>query len=193
MGATPTAVTLHVKEDTLCQLPFFTAALRGGFKETAEKAIAMPEDSPDVVSALIEFLSTGSYTYSYDSETVSEEDEGGFHVDIFAVAGKYGCEALEVDARTSFVDVLSAVEEGGSGVTLLRLWRRAYEGGLRATANWGTGLDVDGFKIRMVRCVRMVMAQCMAEFDAAVKEVDGLGFDLMDIAIGLSGAESVPA
>lgn len=181
-------MTFYVKQDTLCQLPFFTAALHGGFKEAAENAITMPEESPEIVSALIEFLSTGSYTHSYDSDTVDKEVEGCFHVDIFAAAGKYGCEALVVEARKSFTEVLKALE-GGSGVTRLRLWRRAYEAGLRAGENWGTGEDMGGFEKRMVKSVQKVLAECKAEFEAAVKEVDGFGLDLMSIAVGHSEAE----
>lgn len=32
----------------------------------------MPEDSADVISALLEYLSTDSYTYAYASETINK-------------------------------------------------------------------------------------------------------------------------
>lgn len=183
-------MTFYVKQDTLCQLPFFTAALHGGFKEAAEKGITMPEESPEVISALIEFLSTGRYTHSYDSDKVDKQVEGCFHVDTFMAAGKYGCEALVVEAWKGFTEVLKAVE-GDSSVIRLRLWRRAYEAGLRAGENWGTGEQIGGFEKRMVKSVRSVLAECKTEFEAAVKEVDGFGLDLISIAVGLSEAEQV--
>lgn len=181
-------ITLHAREDMLCRLPFFVAALHGGFKEAAEKAISMPEDYPDVISALLEYLSTDTYTYAYQSETINKEAELFFHLDLYAAAKKYGAENLMHEATENFVEVLKAVRDC-SGASRLRLWRHAYDAGLRATNNWNTGNQVHAFRKRIVGQVGKVLAECKAEFDAAVREVEWFGLDIISIVTEYSEDE----
>ncbi|KAL0634524.1 hypothetical protein Q9L58_006543 [Maublancomyces gigas] len=130
-------VKYHVHEDTLCKLPFFKAALQGKFKEASEKAIAMPEDGPGSVAALIEFLYTGNYTYSYDptkvqipeGSTIPAGDftEGLYHIGVYTVASKYDCKALSGMAVKNFSVVAVGLDNDGA----FRLWKVAYSDGLR--------------------------------------------------------------
>ncbi|KAF8472170.1 hypothetical protein BDZ91DRAFT_791186 [Kalaharituber pfeilii] len=55
-------VTFSVHEHILIRVPFFAAALRGQFREAREKVIHLPEDDPEVLSKLIEYLYTGGYS-----------------------------------------------------------------------------------------------------------------------------------
>lgn len=96
----------HVSEAILCTLPFFKACLQGQFKEASEKTVKMPDDDADAVASLIEFLYTGSYTYTYDSEVtglqagsagrildvpISDLRQALFHLTVHTLACKYDC------------------------------------------------------------------------------------------------------
>lgn len=51
-------------EDILCQSPFFKQALRGGYLEqsyTQSKRFALPDEEPEVFSAILEYLYKGDY------------------------------------------------------------------------------------------------------------------------------------
>lgn len=51
-------------EDILCQSPFFNQALRGGYLEqsyTQSKRFALPDEEPEVFSAILEYLYKGDY------------------------------------------------------------------------------------------------------------------------------------
>lgn len=51
-------------EDILCQSPFFKQALRGGYLEqsyTQSKRFALPDEEPEVFSAVLEYLYKGDY------------------------------------------------------------------------------------------------------------------------------------
>lgn len=140
-------VTLHVGperlvfrayEENLCQLSFFSAALHGSFKEAAEKVISMPDDNPEAVSALIEFLYTGKYTYPYTRSTKAEPpqpgdvapppshpDEGEFHISLYMLACKYDYPQLAAGAKAAFVHML----KGLRGIDVVRVWKSAYANG----------------------------------------------------------------
>lgn len=121
-------VQFHVPQSVLCILPFFQAALQGEFREAVEQKIEMPEDDPQIVSALIEFLYTGGYTYAYSQEETDSDDppadleEGSFHVGVYATAFKYDCQALVKASLTSFIGVLKQLQ----GIDVIRLWKTAY-------------------------------------------------------------------
>lgn len=127
----------HVHQDTLCKLPFFQAALQGGFKEASEKAIVMPEDDPNSVAALIEFLYTGNYTYTYNPSKVqipegssipaADLTEGLYRIGVYVVASKYDCQALTEIALNDFAAVAVEVDNHDA----LLLWKAAYSDGLR--------------------------------------------------------------
>lgn len=120
---------LNVSQHILCRLPFFRAALEGNFQEASEQIVSMPEDEPQDVIALIEFLYTKHYTYPYYTDAESESDsptpdlaEGLYHVGVYATAHKYGCLELVAAALDLFMYVLRHLE----GIDVLRLWKGAY-------------------------------------------------------------------
>lgn len=49
-------------EDVLCHSPFFAAALRGQFFELNAKSIDLPDEEPEVLSCVLEYLYKGDYT-----------------------------------------------------------------------------------------------------------------------------------
>lgn len=129
----PDVVEFHVSQILLCTLPFFRAALLGDFREAAAQRIEMPEDEPQHVSALIEFLYTGGYTYAYSSSPEADSDahpadlaEGTFHVGVYATAFKYDCQELVKESLTSFIGVLRQLKD----LDVIRLWKAAYDKGL---------------------------------------------------------------
>lgn len=122
-------VEFYVPQRVLCTLPFFQAALQGEFREAAEQKIRMPEDDPQIVSALIEFLYTGGYTYAYSPSGETDSDappgdleEGSFHVGVYATAFKYDYQDLVKASLTSFLGVLGQLK----GIAVIRLWKAAY-------------------------------------------------------------------
>lgn len=77
---------------------FFPAVPHNRLKETADRKIPMPEDEPEVIAALDEFLLISTYTYTYDpghgrvkGENTSPYDvpAGSFHLHIHAAASRY--------------------------------------------------------------------------------------------------------
>lgn len=102
----------------------------------------MPEDEPQFVAALIEFLYTGSYTYPYRASQevggevaikllapVTELAEGVYHVGVYTTAQKYGSTELGEAALKAFMFVLRELK----GVDVLNLWEAAYEKDLTLT------------------------------------------------------------
>lgn len=180
VGTGPETVTFHAREDTLCGVPFFAAALLGGFKEAIEKSISMPEDSPEVISAMLEYLATTRYTYAYNTGPKDKEAEAFFHLDLYAAAKKYGALNLMEDAMRKFVGTLEELEDC-PGASRLRLWRNAYDVGLRVRGNWNTHQHIYQFRQEIMRQTRMVLKECKNEFDAAVREVEWFGLDFITI------------
>lgn len=126
----PDSVEFHVSQTLLCTLPFFRAALQGEFIEASEQQIKMPEDEPKEVSAMIEFLYTGGYTYAHpprqgvDSGTSPADlEEGSFHVGVYTTAFKYDCQDLVKASLLSFIGVLIRLKS----IDVIRLWKVAYE------------------------------------------------------------------
>jgi len=48
-------------EDVLCQAPFFAKILHGNYFEAQSKRIALPDEEPEVFSAVLEYLYKGDY------------------------------------------------------------------------------------------------------------------------------------
>ncbi|KAE9368358.1 hypothetical protein N431DRAFT_57055 [Stipitochalara longipes BDJ] len=48
-------------EDILCISPFFQAACRGQFMESAAKRITLPDEEPEIFSSVLEYLYKGDY------------------------------------------------------------------------------------------------------------------------------------
>lgn len=128
----PERVQFHVHQDTLTKLPFFQAALLGQFIEASERAISMPDDDPSKITALIEFLYTGKYTYAYvptrsqpqegSDAPVADLAEGLYHLGVYVVASKYDAPGLSGMAVDNFKSVAHELD----GINALRLWKAAY-------------------------------------------------------------------
>jgi hypothetical protein len=48
-------------EDVLCQSPFFEAACRGRFFDAQSRRISLPDEEPEIFSAILEYLYKGDY------------------------------------------------------------------------------------------------------------------------------------
>ncbi|KAI9043650.1 uncharacterized protein KD926_003000 [Aspergillus affinis] len=107
-------------EDVLCRSPFFAAMLRDQFVENAmDMAIALPEEEPEILSCVLEFLYKGDYfprlfrnkdTNTWDLENAHLDGYGSSEATIFlsglpglvlrdtavyCAAEKYGLEGLK--------------------------------------------------------------------------------------------------
>lgn len=182
------SIRFHANENLLCQLPFFRAALKGEFKEAQEKSIKMPEDSPTAIPALIEYLYTGKYTYSYDPKATQLRDgslgvpfgslaEGLFHVGVCAAATKYDCPTLVREAWTNFQAVLGDL----TAIDRLRLWKAAYSEGLQFP-DWEGSLELRGTEKEMREWVKGLFRDHRKEMETTVREDPGFGCDLLRLA-----------
>ncbi|EXJ67542.1 uncharacterized protein A1O5_09555 [Cladophialophora psammophila CBS 110553] len=48
-------------EDVLCHSPYFAAALKGNFLEGGSKRVELPDEEPEILSCVLEFLYKGDY------------------------------------------------------------------------------------------------------------------------------------
>lgn len=184
-------VEFHTYEDTLCQLPFFQAALQEGhYREPSGRTLEMPEDDPTKVSALIEFMYTGNYTYTYDAGSaqllsgsntpIGDLTEGLFHVGVYVVASKYNCQRLAEIAVKNFEAVLNELDD----IKTLRLWKAAYSEGLKLL---GRIKDFEQYRSGegLVAWVRGLFDDHREEMDKTMSEHPTLACDLLRIATGL--------
>ena len=67
-------------EDVLCRSSFFLATCRGQFLEPQAKRINLPEESPEILSSVLEFLYKGDYyprlLHNKRKDTWELEDRG---------------------------------------------------------------------------------------------------------------------
>lgn len=184
-------IEFHAYEDTLCQLPFFQLSLREGhYREASEKALEMPEDDPSKVSALIEFMYTGNYTYTYDAGSaqllsgsnapVGDLTEGLFHVGVYVVASKYECPGLVEMAVKNFEVVLNELDD----IKTLRLWKAAYSEGLQLP---GYKKDFERYRsgAGLVAWVKGLFDEHREEMDKTMSEHPTLACDLLRISTGV--------
>lgn len=181
-------VEFHAHEDTLCKLRFFQAAVQGSFRESLTKSIDMPEDTPSAVSALIEFLYTGNYTYPYDSAITSLRHglgtpvasliEGQFHVAVSTIALKYGCQGLADSAVRNFEALLPQL----GSLDQLRLWKAAYVES-PDLASWRRGFEHCNAGKRAGVWMKQLFQDYRGEMDQTIAEVPELAADLMRLAI----------
>lgn len=181
----PDQITLRAYEAILCRLPFFQAALQGEFKEASEKAITMPDDDPATIGALIEFLYTGSYTYTFKAPALPDTDDednipssdvtqGSFHVAVYAVASKYDCQALVKGALSNFTIVLTEL----TGLDVITLWQAAYSKGLYLS-QFEADPDLHDFMKGLPELVGDVYGMHEAEMNYMVLEYPALASDLL--------------
>ncbi|KAL0638219.1 hypothetical protein Q9L58_002836 [Maublancomyces gigas] len=172
-------VQYRAYEDQLCKLPFFRAALHGEFKEAVDKTINMPEDDPEAVAVLLEWLAVGTYTFDGNrlqkstmaaremSETTTSDTllRALFDLEVCVVASKYDAQDLVTKAKENFYKS----QTGFKAIDILRLWR-AYS---------TTGLDgfpfpeKSSFKAREI--VRSLARDHRAELVSAVVKSPLLG------------------
>lgn len=129
------AVILYAHSEVLQKLPFFAAALSGNFLEATTHVIKMPEDNPEIVAKLIQFLYTGTYTI--DKELIPPLSAAAklgadgkrsstyhklFHASVFLLAEKYDCKYLLKLSSTN-MDMI-ALEESWER---LAYWVSVYE------------------------------------------------------------------
>lgn len=190
IGPDATAV-FHAPQDILCRLPFFRAALLGEFREASTHDIAMPEDAPQSVAALIEFLYTGRYSYPFSTsrEDIEEDgapgtdlEEGLFHVGVYGTAHKYGCTELEDAARKAFVFVLLQLE----GVEVLRLWKAAYAQEMPLSVVQDEN-GMDGFRSELPGLMRGLFADHPTEMERTGVEYPALVLDLFKLVVSIDG------
>lgn len=150
--------------------------------------INMPEDEPRMVSALIEYLYTGTYTYLYDSTTsplrvstgtpVSTLVEGQYHVEVFRIASKYDTKALADTAVQNFNAVLPDLDP----INTLRLWKYAYGEGPDSRA-WRNDFGLCYSENRLVSWVGGLFKDHRDEVDQTIAEFPELASDLIRLAI----------
>lgn len=187
----PDNTEFRVHEDILCQLPFFRTALEKGPKEAPEKTVAMPDDEPAIIAALVEFLSTGSYTYTFEPQQTFEPQEtielvdtvdvpvgdvtqGSFHVAVSAVASKYDCEKLAHGSLRNFAFVLGQLK----GLDVIRLWKAAYMKRVYIS-QFETNDELQGFLKGLPELVGKAYRTHREETDGILSESPALANDLL--------------
>lgn len=178
----PDAVVFHAYEATLCRVPFFRAALQGQFQEATEKKITMPEEKPEVISALIEYICTGNYTYMYGVDAATDQngtptanlDQGCFHVRVYAVAHMYDWPPLVSAVLRNFLSVLSQLDE----MDIVRLCKTAYENGLTIPLCTEAG-RLDEFQKLLPKLLKGLYKSDGEEMDIMIAEFPALASDFM--------------
>lgn len=180
----PTPVTFHVYEAIICGLPFFQAAIHSGFREATDNVIAMPEDDPETVASLLEFLYLGTYAYTYACDGPSQAEmpakdiaEASFHVRLHALARKYDCTELVALERRSVACVL----EGLDGMQLVMVVKEMHESG------WGVrewDEEVMGpLKKRIPQVMRGLYETCDEELEGVLAGCPRLAQDLLRLVV----------
>lgn len=169
--------------DILCRLPYFRAALTGGFREAVDKRIVIPGDSPNAMAALIEFLYHGVYTYTYTSATTTDTPpsdlaHGEFQVAVYAVADRYGCQALADEAVRNFMYVLERLSE----LDCLMLYKVAYENDL-PMAKWGIKDAKKEFVANLARQLGVLYRDHAEEVEDVFKQYPTLATDFLRLVI----------
>lgn len=178
----PDAIVFHAYEATLCTVPFFRAALQGQFQEAAEKKITMPEEKPEIISALIEYIITGQYTCTYDVDADTSPDgthppnltQGCFHVEVYAVAQMYDLPKLVSVALYNFYVVLRELD----GMDIVRLWEAAYAKGLTLPICARVGL-LGVFEYWLPKLLKGLYKTDGEAMDIMVAEFPALASDIM--------------
>ncbi|RPB28788.1 hypothetical protein L211DRAFT_844863 [Terfezia boudieri ATCC MYA-4762] len=111
-----TGFKYYVPEDVLCKLPFFALALRAGYRETLTKVVNLPEDDPELVRCLLQYLLTGEYQVPPSVEANTRTQNGDnkepriqlklFHTSVLIIADKYLCDGL---SRLAAINVRKVV------------------------------------------------------------------------------------
>lgn len=178
----PAAAAFYIPEATLSLVPFFRGTLQRGPQGAPDKEITLLGDRPEIFTALLEHLSTGSYTYVYDPTNTTVTDgapapdltQGYFHVSVFQVARMYSWQPLVDAAVNNFRNVLA----GLAGIDVIRLWKEAYTYGLTVlVCVRGGGLA--HFKNSLPGLLKEVYKVNSEEMASTVMEFPALADDFM--------------
>lgn len=165
----------------ICRLPFFHAALHGGFREATDKVIAMPDDDPDTIASLLEFLYLGTYAYTFpaDATDVPAKDiaKASFHVRLHALASKYDCAELAALQRRSVAYVL----EGLDGMDVVMVVKEMYESGW-AVRDWDEEL-MGAVRHRMPGIMRALYGTCEEELEGVGGACPALAQELLRLVV----------
>lgn len=180
----PDAIVFHAYEATLCRIPFFRTALQGHFEESTTKLIRIPEEQPSTISALIEYICTNTYTYTYDDDsgTVPTLAQGCFHVGVYAVAHMYDCPSLVAHAMGNFIVVLAQLD----GIDVVCLWKAAYARGLTIKVCAAAG-RMEAFRMVLPGLLKGLYDTEGAEMDKMVVEYPALASDFMRFLVAGGG------
>lgn len=147
----------------------------------------MPEDEPQYVTALLEFLYTGHYSYPYYTEIESGSDrpapnpaEGLHHVGVYAIAHKYGCLELVAVALDLFMYVLRRL----AGIDVVRLWKGANAMNLLLKEVEDND-KLGEFKRGLVGLFKELYVEHRAEMETTVAEYPLLWSDLFSLVVFL--------
>lgn len=200
-------VRYRAYEDDLCKLPFFEAALHGEFKEAVDKTINMPEDDPEAVAALIEWLTVGAYTFDKTRlqkstmaarqmpETTASEDllRALFDLEVCVVASKYDSQNLVANAKEWFYDT----QGGFKAIDVLRLWRAYSTTDLngfpfpeRTSPESGHSIGENSVKAREI--VRSLAKDHRTELVSAITEFPSLGLLFLEACAAEGSVKLVP-
>lgn len=180
-------VEFHVYENVLCRLPFFHAALQTGFKETSDKKITMPDEDPEIVAAMVEFLYVGSYTYTHGpnldvSQTIvtppCDLTEGSFHLRVYATAFKYDCQDLVKVAMGSLIYVLERIE----GIDVVLLLKETCLRGCDI-ALWEAGDEIGALKQKLPGILKRLYVTHSEDMKDIISECPSLANDLLRLSV----------
>lgn len=164
VGPGPEPTTFYVHTEGLLRLPFFAAALQGDFLEAHSNVIRMPEDNPEIVSKLIEYLYTDQYQPNFDpvtipagAESLSASMENHYvkmlHSQVFILADKYDCPGLRQLSLHNLLERFGAVEIEEPQM-LLDYWVYIYEntsGQSRLRIPYNYAMDAEGTREWVIR------------------------------------------
>lgn len=150
----------------------------------------MPEDEPEIIAALIEFLAVGKYTYTYipapgsvaaaKTKPTAPCDlmEGLFHLRVYATAFKYDCQELVKAAMESLIDVLRQI----NGLEIVELLKQTYLKGcdMEMLAKGG---DMAAVKQKLPGIIQGVYGTHGHEMKGIVCECPALANDLLRLAV----------
>ena len=204
-----TGVAYYVAEEVLCRLAFFASALRGGYKETLTKTIYLPEDNPDAVHCLIEYLHMGEYELPASMSSCTSVADGWkveswiklklFHTSVFILAEKYLCVGLASIAGykatkvllppTSLVNYIVGVYEMTDVGSRLRLAYLVEHGVKDETLilhpHWTTSIETCASVTRLLNS-----PNSEAKFLRALDQCPQLAIDLLSMVT--RGSQPVP-
>lgn len=180
-------IELDIEENTLRKVPFFKTLLDAQ-GQLIHKFIYMPDEHPDVVCAVLEFIYEGSYSCNIDYQRAKYHQDAAdlgiiasencleklFHLQVFLLAEKIGYRELGCySCKSTRYKMLEAIEK-------LMIWRIWYQ----STGRLGDAPRV--FASQGAPAVRQWVNELLEKYPEAiksvVKDVPTLAFELLKAA-----------